>query len=137
MNGLFLDTNILLRHLLNDHTTQSPACFRLVQSLERGEKTAWTTHLVVAEVVWVLSHAPYDVPRETIGELLLPIISLPGLRLPGKRMFQRVFDLYASQPIDYVDAYHVALVEQHGQVGVWSYDTHFDRIAGIERREPQ
>ena len=37
---------------------------------------------------------------------------------------------------DYIDAYHVALMERRGTTEVLSYDKHFDRVEGIQRREP-
>jgi len=93
----------------------------------------------------VLRHLTKDDPQkaracfaliEAIRDILLPLISLPGLKLPHKRMYARVFELYTSLPIDYVDAYHAALMENRGEPEVYSYDTDFDRIAGITRLEP-
>jgi len=91
----------------------------------------------VAEVVFVLSNKnTYNLSRDAIHDLLLPLISLPSLKLPHKRLYPRVFELYITLPIDYIDAYHVALMERRGSMDVLSYDRHFDRIEGIQRREP-
>ena len=133
----FLDSNILIRHLTNDDPTRGRACFALIQAIERGETSVWTSELVVAEAVFVLSNThTYDLDRETIRDLLLPLIDLPGLKLPQKRLYRRVFELYTSLPIDYVDAYHVALMERRGSTEILSYDRHFDQVEGIQRREP-
>lgn len=134
----FLDTNILLRHLLNDDPVHSPRCKSLLEAIENGRQTVWTTDLVIAEVVFVLSNKrTYDVPRATIRDLLLPIIGLSGIKLPNKRLYARVLDLYASLPIDYVDAYHAALVEdRRGDHEIISYDRDFDGVGGITRNEP-
>lgn len=133
----FLDSNVLLRHLTDDDPAAAHACFALIQAIENGEVTAWTSDLVIAEVVFVLSNKrTYNLDRETIRDLLLPLIELPGLKLPRKRLYRRVFELYTSQPLDYVDAYHVALMERRGATTVFSYDRHFDRVPGIQRREP-
>ena len=133
----FLDSNILLRHLTNDDPQRGQACFALIQAIEHGELSAWTSDLVIAEVVFVLSNKnTYHLERETIRDLLLPLINLPGLKLPHKRLYGRVFELYTSLPIDYIDAYHVAWMEWRGTTEVLSYDKHFDRVEGIQRREP-
>ncbi len=138
MTVSFLDTNIFLRHLIADDPVRSPACLALLQAIERGETSVWTSELVIAELVFVLSSKRgYNLGREAIRDLLLPLIELPGLKLPHKRLYRRIFDLYTSLPIDYVDAYHAALIENRGQPELYSYDTHFDRIAGITRMEPQ
>jgi predicted nucleic acid-binding protein len=137
MSVPFLDANILLRHILNDSPVQSPACFRLIQSIEQGEMTVWTSDLTIAEVVFVLEgKRTYNMPRETIRDVLLPLISLPGIKLPHKRTYQRIFALYTSLPIDFIDCYHAALMEQRGERTLFSYDADFDRISGITRQEP-
>jgi predicted nucleic acid-binding protein len=86
MSDPFLDTNIFLRHILNDDPVKSPACFALIRAIERGETTVWTSELAIAEVVFVLeSKRTYNVPRDTIRDVLLPLLSLPGIKLPHKR----------------------------------------------------
>ena len=133
----FLDANIFIRHLTNDHPAQSLACFALIQAIEQGKVQAWTSDLVISEVVFVLaSKTLYNVSRDTIRDLLLPLIDLAGIMLPNKRLYRRVFDLYTSLPIDYVDAYNAALMENRKQSEIYSYDTDFDRIPSIKRLEP-
>lgn len=133
----FLDTNIFLRHLINDDSQRSPACLALIEGIEKGRLIAWTSDLVIAEIVFVLSNKyTYDLDRETIRDLLLPLINLPGLKLPRKRLYRQVFELYTTLAIDYVDAYHAALIETSEERELYSYDMDFDRIAGITRLEP-
>jgi predicted nucleic acid-binding protein len=133
----FLDANIILRHLAKDSPVQSPACFRLIQDIEQGRLTVWTSELVISEVVFVLSSKlGYNVGRTAIRDMLLPLISLPGIRLAHKGIYRHVFDLYTSLPIDYVDAYNAALMESRKETEIYSYDADFDRIQGLTRYEP-
>jgi predicted nucleic acid-binding protein len=133
----FLDSNILLRHLTKDDSERGQACFTLIQEIERGELSVWTSDLVIAEVVFVLANQDtYNLGRETIRDLLLPLIGLPGIKLAHKRLYQRVLELYTTSPIDYIDAYHVALMERLGTTETLSYDRQFDLVRGIQRREP-
>lgn len=133
----FLDANIFIRHLTNDHPVFSPACFALFQAIEQGREQAWTSDLIITEVVFVLaSKNLYNLDRERIRDLLLPLISLPGIKLVNKRLYRRVFDLYTMSAIDYTDAYIAALMESRKQVELYSYDAHFDRISTIKRIEP-
>ena len=137
MTTPFLDANILLRHLTNDDPERGRACFALIQAIEQGKLSVWISDLVIAEVVFVLSNKDtYSLARETIRDLLLPLISLPGIKLPHKRLYHRVFELYIVAGIDYIGAYHVALMEWRGAAEILSYDKHFDRIKGLQRREP-
>jgi predicted nucleic acid-binding protein len=100
MTPSFIDTNIFLRHLLNDDPIKSPRAFALIQALERGTQHGWTSELVIAELVWVLSSKQgYHLPRPRIRSLLLSLIGLTGLKIPHNRLYPRVFDLYVTLPI--------------------------------------
>lgn len=130
-----LDTNIFLRHLTEDRPQQSPKCKALIAGLESGTVEAWTTHLVVAEAVFVLDRI-YKFTRQETADALLPILGLPGLHLPQKRLFHRVFALYMSLSPGFVGCYHAALVEKREGHRVLSYDAGFDRVSGLVRIEP-
>ena len=133
----FLDTNIFLRQLLNDDPAQSPPCFALFEAIEQGKMIAWTSDLVIAELVFVLSNKrTYNVDREVIRDLLLSLINLPGIKIPRKQVHRRAFALYTAFPIDYIDAHHVALMESRKETDLYSYDRDFDRIASVTRHEP-
>jgi predicted nucleic acid-binding protein len=138
MQGTFLDTNIFLRHLLNDVSEQSQAAHRLITAIEAGSIVAWTSPLVIAEIIFVLENPKtHHVPRPTLADQLLPLLALPHLKLEHKRLYPRVFELYVSLPIDYVDAYHAALLEHYRQHELYSFDHDFDSIPGMTRREPK
>ena len=138
MNVPFLDTNILLRHILNDDPNKSAACFALIQTIERGETTVWTSELAIAEVVFVLeSKRTYNFPRAAIRDVLLPLLGLSGIKLTYKRLYPRIFDLYTRLPIDFIDCYHIALMEQRNDRTLFSYDTDFDKVGDLTRREPK
>ena len=137
MEYAFLDTNVILRYLLRDDELKAQHCLELLEKAERREINLRTTDLVIAEVVWVLeSPATYNLPRDRIRDLLLPVIFLPGLRLPGKKLYRQIFELYVDQNIDFIDAYTAIHMEKRGLSQIYSYDSDFDRIAGVSRVEP-
>lgn len=136
MKGVFLDTNVFLRHLTGDHPQHSPAARALFEAIERGDVAVWTTETVLTEIVWTLSGSVYNQSPAQIAAALASLLSLPGLHVPRKRMYPRVLELYTTLGIDYVDAYHAALIESRGQHGVWSFDAHFDRITDMHRLDP-
>ncbi len=133
----FVDANIFLRHLLNDHPTHSPAALALFRTIEQGNIRGWTTALVISEIVFVLSGRYYQISRDEIRQVLLPLINLRGLQIERKRMYRRVFDLYTTKAIDYNDCYHAALIESRNEKDLYSFDTDFDRIPGLQRVEPE
>ena len=139
MAAYFLDTNIFLRHLTKDDPDKALRCTRLFGEIEAGEMLAWTSDLVVAEVVFVLSSKGpngYNYTRDEIRTSLVDLLALPGLQLPSKRFFPRIFELYTAHKIDFIDAYNAALVEGSDQQELYSYDRDFDALRDVTRIEP-
>lgn len=131
----FLDTNILLRHFTQDEPDQSPRCTRFLLRIEQGELRVRTADTVIFETVFTLQRF-YRQPKAKVRDLLLPVIDLPGIVLPGKRRYQRAFDLYVERNLSFADAYHAALMEGLGLREIVSFDRGYDRVAGLTRIEP-
>lgn len=131
----FLDTNVLIYYLTGEDHGKATQCLGLLERAERREEDLITSDLVIAEVVWVLQ-SKTDLPRSRLRDLLLPIIRMQGLRVPNKRAWPRVFDLYCEQRIDFIDAYNAVLMERTGVSEIYSYDRDFDRVEGISRKTP-
>ena len=131
----FLDTNILLRHLTQDHPAHSRRATAYLARIERGELQVRTADTVIFETVFTLQRF-YRQPREAIRDALLPLLELPGIVLPGKRRFRRVFDLYIERNLSFADAYHAVLMEHLKLTEIATFDRGFDRAPGIRRIEP-
>lgn len=131
----FLDSNIILRHLLGDHPEQSPRATAYLRRVEDGEIRVRTADTVVFEVVFTLQRQ-YRQPKSKIREAVLPLFELPGIVLPGKRRFRKVFDLYVDLNISFADAYHAVLMWQSKLSQIVSFDKEFDCVSGIQRVEP-
>ncbi len=133
----FLDTNIILRYLTRDDPAKAQRCYALFQQLKRKQIRLVTSESVLAEVVYVLSSSSlYNQPRENVRTLLLPIIGLPGLKISNRRVFLRALELYASTRMDFEDCLSIAHMERLKINTILSYDQDFDRVKGIQRREP-
>lgn len=130
----FLDTNILLRHLRADHPRLSPKATKIISRIENGELRVRTTDTVIFETVFTLKRT-YKQPKEKIVAALAPILELPGIVLPNKRRFRKVFDLYLTTNLGFVDCYHLVLMNREKIKEILSFDTDFDDIPGIIRRE--
>jgi predicted nucleic acid-binding protein len=131
---LFLDTNVLLRHVRQDHPIHSPRATAILARIERGELRARISDIVVFETVFSLQRG-YRQPRDLIAAALLDLLKLPGIVLPGKRIYDDVFGLYLSTSLGFADCYHVALIRRNRGTDIFTFDEGFDRIPGLVRRE--
>lgn len=132
----FVDSNVLLRYLLGDHPQQSAAARALVQSIAEGKLGAWTTELVISEMVYVLSGPVVGRERREIAEALADLLEIPGLRLDGREVVRAALETWAAVKVDWADAYHAALVVARGESRLYSFDRDFDKLSGVERMEP-
>jgi predicted nucleic acid-binding protein len=118
----FVDTNILLRHLLADHPDHSPRATAIINQIERHGLQARTSDTVVFESVFVLERS-LGRPKRLIRDALLPLINLPGITLPNKRRLALVLSLYVEFNIPFADAYHAVLAQSEGSGEIISFDT--------------
>ena len=131
----FLDANIFLRHLRQDHPDFSPRATAYLARVERGELKVRTADTVIFETVFTLQRA-YRQPKAAIRDTFLPLIELPGIILPGKRRYRKVFTYYVDANISFADAYHAVMMEGLKLKEIVSFDRDFDRIPTIRRVEP-
>lgn len=130
-----LDTNILLRHLRQDHADHSARATAYLAQVERGEIEVRVTETVVFETVFTLEKV-YRQERADIRGTLLPLLELPGVLLPHVDRLDRVFDLYVDTNLSFADAYHAVLALESEPAEIVSFDQGFDRVAGLRRIEP-
>ncbi len=131
----FLDTTVLLRYLTRDDERKAAAALALLQRIERGEEWVVTTQAVIFETVFTLQRF-YKVPRERIRDLVLPIVTLCGVQLPNKPLYERAFSLCVENRISLPDAWKAVFMAAQGLSEIYTWDTDFDAIAGITRIEP-
>lgn len=132
----FLNTNLLLRHLTQDHADLSPRATALIRRIEAGELIVRTSDTVVFETVYTLQRF-YRVPRPQVHAIVLPILELRGIRLAGKRRYRRTFDLYVTiTALSFDDCYHAAYMESENLTDLISFDRDMDRVPTITRKEP-
>ncbi|HVA92472.1 MAG TPA: PIN domain-containing protein [Chloroflexota bacterium] len=134
----FIDTNIFLRYLTKDDPVKAAACYALFQRLEQGSEQATTSETIIAEVVYVLSaRSHYGLGGTEIRARLTPLLVLRGLRIAHKRTYLRALDLYATYAaLDFEDALTISHMERTGITDLYSYDTDFDQVPSVIRRDP-
>jgi predicted nucleic acid-binding protein len=134
MSLAFLDTNIFLRHLRQDNAVLSPKATAIFTQIEQGQLQVRTSDTVVFETVFTLQRS-YKQPKARIAEGVLSLMELPGILLPGKRRYRKVFQLYVQRNLPFADAYHAVLMESLHLTEILSFDEDFDDLPGITRRE--
>ena len=131
----FIDTNVFLRALLDDHPDQSPRATAFLERVLHGEVRASTSPTVVMEIVFVMEKA-LGVPPSEIRDALTPVIAMESLALDDKGAVLLALGWYVEHRVPFADAYHAATANRRGIPVVCSFDRHFDRFPDIRRVEP-
>jgi predicted nucleic acid-binding protein len=132
----FLDTNVLLRYVLQDDPIQAPAAAELFRAIEAGATAVRLTNTVVFESVYTLQRF-YEVPRAEIAVALLAVLDLPGVVLPGKAAYSDVCALWTTQRgLSFADCFHAVCAERFTGGVIISFDRGYDRLPGVHRIEP-
>jgi predicted nucleic acid-binding protein len=132
----FLDTNVILRHLLADHPDHSPKATAYFLRIAHDDVSVRISDTVIFEAVFTLEKA-YRMPRLAIRDAIWPLLTLSGVILPYKQHYRSVFDLYVGRAsLSFADCYHVSFAKRLGLGEIVTFDRGFDRIPGITRIEP-
>ncbi len=73
-----LDTNILARHLVQDHPTQSILASDFLENELTRTNQGFVSTIVLLELNWVLQSI-YHVDKKTISQIIFRILSLPNI----------------------------------------------------------
>lgn len=133
---LVVDTNLILRHLLNDHDDQSPRASALFLKVRQGEQTIFCPDTAIFEAVHILTGLARS-PRDRTVTALMLLVVLPSFRMNHKEAVQDALEFWKDQPaLDYADCYHLALTKKLGMTKIYTFDKKMDRYPGVERVEP-
>ncbi|WP_460796104.1 PIN domain-containing protein [Microbacterium sp. GXF0217] len=114
-----LDTNVILRAVLADDATQSPAAQNLLASLS-PRRRGFITTITMAEIVWVLSRRP-DFSRTAALGVVRRLIEAEVLEFDDAEGVVRALNL-AEDGADFADALISGAGQQFGVTETVTFD---------------
>ena len=127
-----IDTNLLVRYLINDDQKKAEAVDNLLDKAIKGEVRIVVPSVIIAELVWVLESF-YQLKAEDILELVEAIINTSGLDVTDKSTVISALRLYKNRNIDFIDAWIIEFAKERGIKTIYTFDKkHFRDIEGIE-----
>ncbi len=97
-----LDTNILLRAMLNDDAVQSPAAQRLLKRLG-DEQRGFVNLPVLLEFFWVL-RSRYKLPQTRLSAVLRDLLGVEAIEFEALDVAGKALATYESGAADFADA---------------------------------
>jgi predicted nucleic-acid-binding protein len=117
-----LDTNVLVRFLVEDDEKQSRLATRLITAAIERDEQLFISDIVVCETVWVLSSA-YRFSRPEIVEALAGLLRARSLAFASSDRLARALEAYDSGKGDFADY----LIREHARAAGADTVATFDR----------
>ena len=131
----FVDTNVFVRFFTDDSADKGARAEALFARARRREITLYTTSLVIAEIVWLLS-GTYGFSRGRVAEVVMAMLGNPGIEVTDRQEVAMAIVAVGEQGADYADAFNAAHAQRRGAPGIFSWDRDFDHLDGPPRVEP-
>lgn len=127
-----IDTNAVLRHVLDDDPVQAAAVKPVFDALRSGEKTALILESVLAECVYILLEY-YEVPKTVLIEKLDGVVRYPGIVNQDKHDLREALKLFGANPVDFVDCILVAK-SRIGELELITFDARLQKLNRLVRK---
>lgn len=118
-----LDTNVLVRFLVQDDAKQTARAKRALENQIKQNEVCLVTLIVLVECVWVLESC-YRLSRVQIVSTLRKLLSVPELKFVSVNLLYRAVEAYASGRGDFAD---YLIREQSLKIGASTVIT-FDKV---------
>ena len=124
-----VDTNLIVRYLVQDHEKHAKAAGRLFEACDRGDVVIVVLPAVLAECVFVLESF-YRHPRGDIASALGRLISSRCIEIDGAAMHLDALDRYRKTKIHFVDCL-IAATAATENIPVASFDQDFRKFTDV------
>lgn len=127
-----LDTNVLVRYLVQDDTAQLAAAKRLItRCVAEGSTLLLVPVTVVLEFEWVL-RSSFQFGKDDVLMTLSSLFSAAELTFESERALEVALQLFRKGSADFADCLHVALATQAGEQPLWTFDKGASRVSGAQ-----
>ncbi|GJL62465.1 MAG: PIN domain-containing protein [Nitrospirales bacterium] len=120
-----IDTDSLIRYLVQDEPVQAKAATHLIEKKCRREDPGFLNHLVLCETTWVLDGC-YDQGKESIMRTIEQLLRVAQLRVESSHVVWKALEDYRKGPADFADYLLSRINEAQGCLTTAT----FDRAAG-------
>jgi len=124
-----LDTNVLVRYIVQDDLSQLAAAKRLISRCVAEGSTLFIPVTVVLELEWVL-RSSLAFGKDDVLMTLSTLFSAAELTFESERALEVALQLFRKGSADFADCLHVALATQAGEQPLWTFDKDASKVSG-------
>jgi predicted nucleic-acid-binding protein len=124
-----LDTNLLVRYVVQDDSAQSAAAKRLITRCVEEGQTLFVPVTVMLELEWVL-RSSFEFAKDDVIQVVSSLLSAAELSFESERALEVALHLFREGIAEFADCVDVALATQAGEQPLWTFDERAARIPG-------
>jgi predicted nucleic-acid-binding protein len=126
-----LDTNVLVRYIVQDDSDQLAVAKRLIDRCIAEGQSLYVPVTVALELEWVL-RTSFGYVKDDVLLVLSNLLSASELSFESERALEVALQLYREGSADFADCLHIALATQAGEQPLWTFDKGAARVAGAQ-----
>ncbi len=131
MKQLILDTNVLVRFLVQDDPKQSAGASKLFAAAQSGDVELVLDRMVVTELIYVLM-GHYKRARVDVANTILVIVQSPFVRADDESVLMDALLRFRDHGVDFVDAWLSAKASA-ADIPIASFDRDLDKFKDVTR----
>ena len=124
-----LDTNVLVRYIMQDDARQSPKATKLIESLTVDEP-GFVPLVAIVELVWVLS-ASYDLTRAQVAQALELLLRTKEVVVDRADHVLKALRVFKAGSADFADALIERTASSAGCGRTMTFDVAAGKTAGM------
>jgi len=126
-----LDTNVLVRYVVQDDSRQLAAAKRLIGRCVAEGQSLFVPVTVTLELEWVL-RASFGFVKDDVLQALSNLFSAAELTLESERALEVALQLYREGSADFADCLHIALATEASEQPLWTFDKGAAKVIGAQ-----
>jgi predicted nucleic-acid-binding protein len=126
-----LDTNVLVRYLVQDDAAQLAAATKLIRKCLSAGQTLFIPISVTIELEWVL-RSTFGFGKDDVVQTLSDLLSSAELSFQDEQAVEVALLLFKESSADFADCAHIALASQAGEQPLWTFDKKAAKIIGAQ-----
>lgn len=116
-----VDTNILVRFLVNDDVHQAKKVYTLFLKAEKTKESFFVSDLVLCELIWVLESV-YRIKRNALLSSIKQLTLMPLFHFENTSTIHQFLDDAIETKFDLTDLLIAHLAKSHGCQTVFTFD---------------
>lgn len=124
-----LDTNVLVRYIMQDDVRQSSKASTLIDGLSKSQQ-GYISQITFVEVIWVLESC-YDLDKEQIIKVAEGLLKAKELKKESAELLWQALKLFGQSNVDYSDCLILATCQRDGCQKVYTFDKKASKLKGM------